>query len=93
MKDYHPPAHISFASRHSREPFTSLQVTDARGKTYDQTLWPDHCVQGTRGAEIDRGLRRAFEPWKGEMKIVRKVSINRLVSLYSHARALGMRGV
>jgi hypothetical protein len=30
-------------------------------------------VQGTKGAEIDSGLRRTFEPWKGKMKIVRKV--------------------
>lgn len=41
----------------------------------DLTLWPDHCVQGTRGAEIDADLRESFEAWKskGKIKIVRKV--------------------
>lgn len=45
-QDAHPTDHFSFASSHEgREPF---DVIDAPyGK---QTLWPDHCVQGTRGA-------------------------------------------
>lgn len=47
-QDWHPPGHASFASRHSgRAPF---DVIDLDG--FEQTLWPDHCVQGTRGAEI-----------------------------------------
>lgn len=49
-------------------------MTDAHGKVYSQWMWPDHCVIGSKGAEIDKGLRGTFEPWKGKMKIVRKVS-------------------
>lgn len=47
-QDWHPRGHASFASSHpQRKPFQL--VTVAYG---DQILWPDHCVQGTRGAEF-----------------------------------------
>jgi nicotinamidase/pyrazinamidase len=47
-QDWHPPDHVSFASTHAgRKP---LDVVDAGG--IEQVLWPDHCVRGTRGAEI-----------------------------------------
>lgn len=46
-QDWHPPRHISFASRHGKAPFS---VIDLHGG--QQTLWPDHCVQGTRGAAL-----------------------------------------
>ncbi|MEW6219175.1 MAG: nicotinamidase [Thermodesulfobacteriota bacterium] len=46
--DWHPPGHVSFASSHpGARPFESLE---SRGQR--QTLWPDHCVQGTPGAEL-----------------------------------------
>ncbi len=51
-QDWHPPHHISFASNHpGKRPF---EVVDLYG--HPQTLWPDHCVQGTPGAEIHRSL-------------------------------------
>ncbi|CEQ39239.1 SPOSA6832_00743, partial [Sporobolomyces salmonicolor] len=44
-QDSHPPAHISFASRHGLAPFTTTPVRDARtGARVPQELWPDHCV-------------------------------------------------
>jgi nicotinamidase/pyrazinamidase len=47
-QDWHPADHVSFASRHpGRKP---LDVVDAGG--IEQVLWPDHCVQGSRGAEL-----------------------------------------
>jgi nicotinamidase/pyrazinamidase len=47
-QDWHPPDHVSFASSHpGRRP---LDVVEADG--IEQVLWPDHCVQGTRGAEL-----------------------------------------
>ncbi len=46
--DWHPAQHISFASTHGRRPFTD--TVEASYGT--QTLWPDHCLQGTPGAEI-----------------------------------------
>lgn len=51
-QDWHTPGHISFASSHAgRKPFEMAKV--AYG---DQVLWPDHCVQGTRGAALADGL-------------------------------------
>jgi len=50
-QDWHPPGHASFASTHSAAPFTTKRL--AYG---DQTLWPDHCVQGTPGAALHRAL-------------------------------------
>ena len=53
-QDWHPPQHHSFASQHrGRRPGETIQL---RGVT--QVLWPDHCVQGTLGAEFHRGLDR-----------------------------------
>ena len=52
-QDWHPRGHISFASTHpGKHPFT-----DTAAAPYGtQTLWPDHCVQGTPGAEITAAL-------------------------------------
>lgn len=51
-KDWHPRGHVSFASRH---PGTSVgdRVELDSGT---QRVWPDHCVQGTPGAEFAKGL-------------------------------------
>ena len=51
-QDWHPRGHISFASTHGKQPF--VETVEAGYGT--QTLWPDHCVQGTRGAEIHPGI-------------------------------------
>ena len=54
-QDWHPPAHRSFASTHpGRQPYETIEL--AYGA---QILWPDHCVQGTPGAEFHDGLRIA----------------------------------
>jgi nicotinamidase/pyrazinamidase len=51
-QDWHPPGHVSFASRHAgRRPFETLALDDG-----EQALWPDHCVQGTPGARIADAL-------------------------------------
>jgi nicotinamidase/pyrazinamidase len=51
-QDWHPANHISFASTHpGTQAFTTIEV--AYGT---QTLWPDHCVQGTPGADFHPGL-------------------------------------
>jgi len=51
-QDWHPAGHVSFASRHEgRKPFDTI---DLHGHV--QTLWPDHCVQGTPGAALHRDL-------------------------------------
>lgn len=54
-QDWHPPDHKSFAANHAgKNPY---EVIDLAG--LPQVLWPAHCVQGTRGAELHDGLDRA----------------------------------
>lgn len=51
-QDWHPAGHSSFASTHNADPFTTY---DAPYGT--QVLWPDHCIQGTKGAAFHKDLR------------------------------------
>ena len=51
-QDWHPAAHGSFASQHE-----GVQIGDVFSLNgIQQIAWPDHCVQGTRGAEFVAGL-------------------------------------
>jgi nicotinamidase/pyrazinamidase len=51
-QDWHPPNHGSFASQHP-----GRQVGEQiEWHGLQQTLWPDHCVQQTRGAQFPVGL-------------------------------------
>jgi nicotinamidase/pyrazinamidase len=52
-QDWHPANHSSFASNHpGKAPFETLTMSYG-----PQTLWPDHCIQGTAGAEFHPDLR------------------------------------
>lgn len=52
-QDWHPPAHLSFASSHpGRSPFDVITADYG-----PQVLWPDHCVQNTAGAAFHPALR------------------------------------
>ena len=55
-EDWHPAHHISFASTHGREPFPPEGQAVIEVPYGPQALWPDHCIQGTPGAEIHPGL-------------------------------------
>jgi nicotinamidase/pyrazinamidase len=51
-QDWHTPHHVSFASSHpGKKPFELVDLPYGK-----QVLWPDHCVQGTPGAELVQGL-------------------------------------
>jgi len=51
-QDWHPQNHLSFASNHlNKDPFEKIILNGL-----EQILWPDHCVQGTTGAEFHPGL-------------------------------------
>jgi nicotinamidase/pyrazinamidase len=50
-QDWHPGDHSSFASQHKADPFTSIEMPYG-----PQTLWPDHCIIGSKGAEFHRHL-------------------------------------
>lgn len=52
-QDWHPPDHSSFASQHNgRQPFETVEMPYGT-----QVLWPDHCVQGSHGADFHSDLR------------------------------------
>ena len=52
-QDWHPAGHHSFACVHQgKRHFDSIEVPHGM-----QTLWPDHCVQGTWGAEFHPSLQ------------------------------------
>lgn len=51
-QDWHPAGHSSFASSHvGMDPFSVTEMPYGL-----QVLWPDHCIQGTKGAEFHEGL-------------------------------------
>jgi nicotinamidase/pyrazinamidase len=86
-QDWHPSDHVSFAASHpGRKP---LDVVDASG--IEQVLWPDHCVQGTRGAELHPRLE------VGRIELVLRKGLRRMLDSYSaffendHATDTGLR--
>jgi nicotinamidase/pyrazinamidase len=51
-QDWHTVHHVSFASSHDgKKPFEVIKLPYG-----NQVLWPDHCVQGTDGAQIAKGI-------------------------------------
>ena len=62
-QDWHPPGHVSFASRHPpHQPFESIELYG-----HAQTLWPDHCIQRTEGAALHPAI-----DWSACDAIIRK---------------------
>ncbi len=71
-QDWHPAGHSSFASSHEeKNPYETIEVYYGT-----QILWPDHCVQGTEGADfhpdlntkktqviIRKGFRKAIDSY------------------------------
>ena len=52
-QDFHPAGHSSFASQHpGKAPFETVDMPYG-----SQVLWPDHCVQGTHGADFHPDLQ------------------------------------
>lgn len=62
-QDWHPAGHSSFASSHDgRQPFETIAMPYG-----PQTLWPDHCIQGTSGADFHPSL-----DWTRAELVIRK---------------------
>lgn len=84
-QDWHPQKHVSFASNHpspNNKPFESyVDVQNYAGnkphETMKQRLWPDHCVQGTEGAEIIREIDAA------KFDLVVKKGMDERIEMYS----------
>jgi nicotinamidase/pyrazinamidase len=53
-QDWHPKEHLSFASNHEgKNPYETIEMDYGK-----QVLWPDHCVQGTEGADFHAKLNK-----------------------------------
>ena len=90
-QDWHTSDQISFASNHQgAQPFTEIEVAYGR-----QMLWPDHCVQGTEGADFHPDAAPAV---RKALAIVRK-GYNPAVDSYSgffendHKTPTGLAGL
>ncbi len=74
-QDWHPADHMSFAANHKgKKPFETIKLADGR----TQVLWPVHCLQGSKGAEllvnpalftkvIQKGTNPKFDSYSGFM--------------------------
>ena len=72
-QDWHPKGHSSFAMSHKgKKPLDVIQMPYG-----DQILWPEHCVQGSRGAEFHCKLDT------GQANAVIKKGLNPLIDSYS----------
>ena len=72
-QDWHPPDHSSFAKNHpGKLPFESIELNYG-----EQVLWPDHCVQGSKGAEFHPQLNTV------PADIIVRKGFNKAVDSYS----------
>lgn len=72
-QDWHPKGHKSFASQHSNK--SVYDKIDLNG--IEQVLWPDHCVQGTVGAEISSELNQ------NKIEAIFRKGMNTIIDSYS----------
>ena len=72
-QDWHPKNHMSFASNHKGKAVFDEIVLNG----LDQILWPDHCVQGSKGAEFSPALDT------NHIEAVFRKGMNREIDSYS----------
>lgn len=72
-QDWHPANHKSFASQHEgKNPFDVIELNGLQ-----QTLWPDHCIQGTKGADFHKDLNTT------KIEAIFRKGMNRDIDSYS----------
>ena len=97
-QDWHPAQHQSFASAHAgKQAFEKMQLVYG-----EQILWPDHCVQGTHGAELhadlhthhaDLILRKGCDPQLDSYSAFMYADRTSLTGLASFLKERGARAV
>lgn len=87
-QDWHPQNHKSFASRHvGKNVFDKIAL-----QGLDQILWPDHCIQGSGGAEFHHALHT------DKIEAIFRKGMDTEIDSYSgfydngHARSTGLAG-
>lgn len=85
-QDWHPKNHLSFASMHcGRHPLEQIELNGI-----SQVLWPDHCVQGSHGAQLSDALNQ------GPVEAVFRKGLEPSIDSYSgfydngHIRSTGL---
>jgi len=87
-QDWHPQDHVSFASNHEGKiVFDQIEV---HGRA--QTLWPDHCVQGTKGAQFHSDLKT--DSWETIFRKGTDTQIDSYSAFYDngHLKSTGLTG-
>lgn len=97
-QDWHTPGHVSFASSHAgRKPFDTVELPYGK-----QILWPEHCVQGTDGAQLAKGLsiphaqlviRKGFNPKVDSYSAFIEADGKTLTGLDGYLKARGIKAV
>lgn len=73
-QDWHPADHFSFITQHTgRQVFDVLDLGDG----HSQVLWPEHCVQGSAGAELSTDL------WQDAIQAIVRKGTNGAIDSYS----------
>ena len=97
-QDWHPADHCSFASRHPGAAIYDNVLIDG----IEQTLWPDHCVQGSAGAALHPGLdtgrvnlilRKGMRPMLDSYSAFVENDRRTATGLAGYLEALGVRQV
>lgn len=88
VQDWHPQDHVSFASNHAGKSY--FDQIELHGKP--QTLWPDHCVQGTKGAEFHSHLNT--QKWEAVFRKGTDRDIDSYSAFYDngHLKSTGLAG-
>lgn len=97
-QDWHPARHVSFASTHAGQaPFAMIELPYGK-----QMLWPDHCVQGTRGAALADALqlpraelviRKGYHPEVDSYSAFTEADRSTTTGLAGYLQARGFRRV
>jgi len=97
-QDWHPSGHSSFATSHpGSAPFETVSMPYGR-----QTLWPDHCVQGTPGADFHPQLvteraalviRKGFHPEIDSYSAFHENDLRTPTGLAGYLRERGLRRI
>ena len=87
-QDWHPREHMSFASNHpGKKEFEKISENGM-----EQVLWPDHCVQGTNGADFHSGLN--MQPVEAIFRKGMDAGIDSYSGFYDngHKKSTGLAG-
>lgn len=87
-QDWHPQEHKSFASNHpGKQPFEKIKLAGL-----EQTLWPDHCIQASLGAEFHAQLD--LRPVEGIFRKGMEPGIDSYSGFFDngHRKATGLSG-